>query len=301
MFRMKTELKTRCSLAYLLSLSLQVALAGGALANWIKEANIAGIVFAALLVAVPALVVCKRVCWLRWLWLVMNLFFSQILVIQILDAYPSFDDGMSQAYIGLVVTMPIALTYLAELNRKGLGWAFTKALLVLGLGFFFCFPSGSNEIAMRNCRQLRRQGQEILSILNSLPESSVLGKCRNMEELIKLIGAREGISSLVISNLHNWSIAVNVPDDADDRTPVLVSSNFDPSMFPRKWDAGKSPDENLPISGLGADMIGDFAVVIIRKSGAVQVIKKKYFKPSLIFGRKSFEFPTSMEYIGNGK
>ena len=301
MFEMKTWLKLKCSLPLLLSLFLQVVAITGLLANWDGAASAAGIAFTILLFAVPVLFVCRRAYWLRWLWLVINLLLSQILVSVLLDAYPSFDDGMSQAYISLVATVPIALTYLAELNRKRLVWAFAKALLVLGLGFFFCFPSGSNEIAMRNCRQLRRQGQEILSILNSLPESSVWGNCRNMEELIRLIGAREGISSSVISNLHNWSIAVNVPDDADDRTPVLVSSNFDPSMFPRKWDAGKSPDENLPISGLGADMIGDFAVVIIRKSGAVQVIKKKYFKPSLIFGRKSFEFPTSMEYIGNGK
>ena len=301
MFKMKTWLKSKSSLPLLLSLFLQVVAIGGLLANWDEAASAAGIGFTILLFAVPVLFVYRRAYWLRWLWLVINLLLSQILVSVLLDAYPSFDDGMSQVYIGLGATVPIALTYLEELNRKGLGWAFAKALLVLGLGCFLCFPSGSNEIAMRNCRQLRRQGLEIFSILNSLPESSVLGKCRNMEELIKLIGAREGISSSVISNLHNWSIAVNVPDDADDRTPVLVSSNFDPSMFPREWDAGKSPDENLPISGFGADMIGDFAVVIIRKSGAVQVIKKKYFKPSLIFGRKSFEFPTSMEYLGNGK
>ena len=298
MFRMKAWSRSRCSLALLLSLFFQVVFTEVILLYWNNEAIAAGIVFAILLFAILVLFVYKRASWLRWLWLVMNLLLSQILVSVILDIHPSFDDGMSQSYIGLVAAAPIALSYLSNLDRKKLCRRFAKALLVLGLGFFFCLPSGSNEIAMRNYRQLQRQGQEIFSVLNSFPENVVLGTCHNTEELIKLMESRVRISPTVIANLQNWSIAVNVPEDADDQTPVLVSSNFDPSMFPRKWDASKSPDDNLPISGPDVTRLGDFAVVIVRKSGVAQIVKKKYFKPSLIFGKRSFEFPESLEYIG---
>ena len=75
-----------------------------------------------------------------------------------------------------------------------------------------------------------------------------------------------------------WTIAANVADETPDFIPVLITANFNPSLLLRKWDGRTNRSETLPIgpeSGAAATPFGNKAVVIVRKSGAAEMIKAK--------------------------
>ncbi len=92
-----------------------------------------------------------------------------------------------------------------------------------------------------------------------------------------------------------WNIAANVTDETPDFMPVLISANFNPKLLaPGRFDG--RDDTPLPIgpkSGAATSMFGDKAIVIVRKSGAAEVIKKKYLTRATLYNNQSFDISGS--------
>ena len=89
-----------------------------------------------------------------------------------------------------------------------------------------------------------------------------------------------------------WCIAANVTEEMPDSTPVLISANFNPALLRHKWDGESGGSATLPIgpaSGAAKSMFGDRAIVVVRKSGAAETIKKKYLTYDVLYRRQSFD------------
>ena len=90
----------------------------------------------------------------------------------------------------------------------------------------------------------------------------------------------------------DWCIAANVTDEMPDVIPVLVSANLNPALLLRRWNGEKDGSVQLPIgpsSGATKSMFGDKAVVILRKSGAVEVIKEKLLTYDNLYNKLGFD------------
>ena len=115
-------------------------------------------------------------------------------------------------------------------------------------------------------------------------------------ELLGTIGKNAVVGKTIRAAGLDWCIAVNVMEETPDFMPVLISANFNPKLLvPGRFDG--RDDTPLPIgpkSGAAKSMFGDKAVVIVRKSGAAEVIKKKYLTRSVLYNRQAFD-DTSME------
>ena len=91
----------------------------------------------------------------------------------------------------------------------------------------------------------------------------------------------------------DWCVAANVTDDMPDYLPVLVSANFNPELLRRKWD-GRHSGERLPIgpgSGAAKSMFGDTEIVVVRKGGAVEVLKARDLTDAALY--RNFVFSLS--------
>lgn len=88
-----------------------------------------------------------------------------------------------------------------------------------------------------------------------------------------------------------WNVAANVTDETPDFMPVLISANFNPKLLPPgKFDGrDNTPLPIGPGSGASKSMFGDEGIVIVRKSGAAEAIKKKYLTLSVLYNRQSFD------------
>ena len=110
-----------------------------------------------------------------------------------------------------------------------------------------------------------------------------------------------GMSGQTLENRNiAWCIAANVTDETPDFVPVLITANFNPALLLNKWDGQTNGSEKLPIgpaSGAAKSMFGDKAVVIVRKSGAAEVIKKKYLTRSVLYNRQAFDYTSREKQI----
>ena len=89
-----------------------------------------------------------------------------------------------------------------------------------------------------------------------------------------------------------WTIAANVTDETPDFIPVLITANFNPSLLLSKWDGKTDGEKRLPIgpgSGAEASPFGNKAVVIVRKSGAAEVIKARHLTYDVLYKKQAFD------------
>ena len=89
-----------------------------------------------------------------------------------------------------------------------------------------------------------------------------------------------------------WIVAANVTDETPDFVPVLITANFNPALLLSKWDGQTGGAERLPIgpkSGAAATPFGDKGIVVVRKSGAVETIKRKYVTYNMLYKRQAFD------------
>ena len=98
----------------------------------------------------------------------------------------------------------------------------------------------------------------------------------------------------------DWCIAANITDDMQDFMPVLVSANVNPVMldlYSNLFDGkNSSPLEIGPKRGAPKSMFGDQAIVVVRKSGAAESLKRNvacYNK----FYRQSFDYTSRANKI----
>ena len=107
-----------------------------------------------------------------------------------------------------------------------------------------------------------------------------------------------GVPGMTGSTLQNknvgWLVTQNIQSEVADVVPVLVTRNVDYSTLQgnlKQYDGtttteiecGKAGGEN------NSTPFGNKAWILVRKSGAAQVIKAKYSKLNVIFNRQSFD------------
>ena len=89
----------------------------------------------------------------------------------------------------------------------------------------------------------------------------------------------------------DWCIAANVQDETQDFIPFLISANVNPEWLYADQFNGR--DSSLlpigPKSGASKSMFGDRGIVLVRKSGAAESIKKKFARYDIIYQRQSFD------------
>lgn len=145
---------------------------------------------------------------------------------------------------------------------------------------------------------LNRNAAEKLAV----PSWAELCSCSNSVEFAEKVsaGLDEDGKVLLFRAGREWSFAVNVPPDAPDTFPIMISANVDPSGLPREWDGVTDKDTLLelkPLEGVEPLRFGDKAIVIVRKGGAAQAIKRKYMKLKTIFGDKPFKLGKDTYYL----
>lgn len=105
--------------------------------------------------------------------------------------------------------------------------------------------------------------------------------------------------------LKNWHVAVNVTDDMSERIPVLVSSNFDPSLLLGAWDGDTEPPTRLSLKK-NKDVSPqtawrNSAIVVVRKNGFAFCAQEKYLEYSHLYREgwkesRAFSCPEDFAY-----
>lgn len=126
--------------------------------------------------------------------------------------------------------------------------------------------------------------------------------CSNSVEYVsKFLGnPTDDAGKEILALANKWSMIVDLPDDAPDYLPVMISANFDPSVLPREWDGVTDMDKPLPlrpVAGAPELKFGDKYVVIVRRGGATQVIKKKYLSLGVLFNRQSYKLGENVRIL----
>lgn len=126
--------------------------------------------------------------------------------------------------------------------------------------------------------------------------------CSNSVEYVsKFLGnPTDDAGKEILALANKWSMIVDLPDDAPDHLPVMISANFDPSVLPREWDGVTDKDKPLPlrpVAGAPELKFGDKYIVIVRCGGATQVIKKKYLKLGVLFNRQSYKLGENVRIL----
>ena len=95
-----------------------------------------------------------------------------------------------------------------------------------------------------------------------------------------------------------WIVAANVTDETPDFMPVLISANFNPALLLRKCNGSTFANKTrLPIgpkSGATKSLLGDKAIVIVRKNGAAEKIKANFLTYGVLYSHQEFDL-TDME------
>ena len=90
-----------------------------------------------------------------------------------------------------------------------------------------------------------------------------------------------------------WIVIKNLTSEVPDVIPALVSRNVDFNSLGShlsSYDGGGT--DKIPVGGTYDQPFGNKAWVLVRKSGASQVIKAKYSRLDVIFNRQGFDNST---------
>jgi len=123
--------------------------------------------------------------------------------------------------------------------------------------------------------------------------------CEYVERLCAQFGKDANVDAVRVGR--EWSFAVNVPVDAPDTFPLMVSANVTPRIVPRVWDGVTGKDESVelkPLEGIDTlPKIGTKAVVVVRKGGAAQVVKRKYASRRFLLGEHPYKLGDDFYYL----
>ena len=186
--------------------------------------------------------------------------------------------------------------------QKGLGVGCCTLLVLAIFGLMASMvqvtPRAKVDAAVMGVEAMRGRNMQILLTRNEAERAAGaqgvdVAACTNSAELAEKIGACfDGDPEEMARAGKTWAFAVNVPPDAPDTFPVMITANVDPAELPREWDGETDKDKLLelkPLEGVEPLRFGNRAIVVVRKGGAAQVIKRKYMKLRTIFGGKPFK------------
>ena len=161
------------------------------------------------------------------------------------------------------------------------------------------------DAARMNATAMRGHNMYVLLVRNEAERATgaqvvEVTSCTNSCELVaELCSCFENDTGLA-AHSNDWSFAINVPSDAPDTFPVMITANVDPAELPREWDGETDKDKMLelkPLEGVEPLRFGDRGIVVVRKSGAAQVIRRKFMTLGRIFGDEPFKFGKATYFL----
>ena len=208
----------------------------------------------------------------------------------------------------LVTIVPLVMLYLPASNRwfavipqrkkLGIGCCSLIVLAIMGVMASMVDVVPSDVVTVS---EQRMGGLVLYQKLMSNEVKKTLGQkwvdasvCTNTVDLVERLSVLYGTAEEELPDRVSaeWSIAVNLPDDAPDTFPLMISANVDPSQLPREWDGETDKSKRFeprPIEGVEPLSLGRRYVVIVRKGGEPQVIRRKYMTFGTIFGDKPYK------------
>lgn len=98
-----------------------------------------------------------------------------------------------------------------------------------------------------------------------------------------------------------WCFVISVPDEVNDNFPIMFTANINPDLLPAAWDGVTDSDKTIPTrktsSKFFPPLLNDKAVIIIRKSGAIQVVKTSNLTLKSIYNKSPFSLGEEVEYL----
>ena len=154
-------------------------------------------------------------------------------------------------------------------------------------------PSPRQRVSMEKVVQTRR-GRNVFLLLNQNESARQEGKvwidpcsCSNSVEFVERLCAKFDGGEHLIHAGGQWSFAINVPSEVSDSFPVMMSANVDPAQLPRAWDGVTDKDVHLELKRIDGSVPMDYDdkfMVVVRKGGSVQILKRKYATRRLVLG-----------------
>ena len=100
----------------------------------------------------------------------------------------------------------------------------------------------------------------------------------------------------------DWLVLKGVTDEMSDVIPVLISANVNPEDLVTSGTFDGASDKPIRLgraNGAAKDLFGNEALVVIRKSGAAQLVKAKYAKQNLLYHKQEFRVSAGvkLEYL----
>ena len=101
---------------------------------------------------------------------------------------------------------------------------------------------------------------------------------------------------VVGKDFDDWCVVANITDEMPDCFPVLISANFNPELLLSKWDGTSDITTPLPIGpahGATKSLFDDKAIIVVRKGGAVQIIKDEDLTYATLYCGRSFDLTSA--------
>lgn len=220
--------------------------------------------------------------------------------------------------VALATIVPLVVLYSSRATawfdslgpRNGTNWGLVCFMLVVLGGFVLPSFTIARPINADTCAQaMRGRNLFVMQAENRQSHESDtsvplvdLSSCSSSEEYVRGLFAANGDNDTneLARSVRQWTFVVNVPEDAPNTFPVIFSANFDPSVLPREWDGKAEADKILkimPIEGVEPLKFGDKAVVVVRKGGVSQVIRKEYCRLDVLFCRQPYRFAENTYFL----
>ena len=215
--------------------------------------------------------------------------------------------------VAIATILPVGLLYLPASNRwyaaicprkkSGIDCALMVTLVVLGLMFVSFLCSLVCTLWTPNVHEVAMTGRvAFIELLTKNERARIEGRawvdpaaCSNsieyVEKLCVLFDAKHSCDAGKIG--HRWAFAANFPDDAPDTFPVMM--NISPQVVPKEWDGETGGDERVAVDVWPGN--GMKSAVIIRKGGALQVLKRKHATRKAILGVQPYRLGEGFHYL----
>lgn len=116
----------------------------------------------------------------------------------------------------------------------------------------------------------------------------------------------EYVCSLLNTNINckrcaYWCFVISVPDEINDNFPIMFTSNINPAHLPIAWDGMTDSEKTIPTWKSSAKffppLLNVKVVIIIRKSGAIEVIRSSNLTLKSMYNKSPFSLGEEVEYL----
>ncbi len=172
-------------------------------------------------------------------------------------------------------------------------------LIAVGLAMAFMFPAGSSE-GSRERWAMQMQGRSAYWRLTEDVDygeynpdvQKELRRHVNSTDFILHMSERDGLHNRAWRSLADehgckWIIAEQIPENAGDAFPIMLSANINPRLLA---SGASLLESNMPLGvSCGADrpILDDKAAVVVRLNGDVLVLTSKYCTLGNVLGASS--------------